>query len=136
MSASWIAFRRVPSSGVGQIRPPRPDSWKRLACPVTTSFPTRLPQQREWSAYADERIRRRRIVTSAGLAPAGVPPDNVHHRVLAKAHVAGNEPIGHPVGMHAEHPLGFLVRGTLTQLAPDAPGPSRCQAGFAEMRIQ
>jgi hypothetical protein len=44
-----------------------------------------------------------------GLALAGVPPDNVHHGVLAQAHVAGNEPIGKPVGMHAEHPLGFLV---------------------------
>ena len=32
--------------------------------------------------------------------------------------------------MHAEHPLGFLVRGTLTQLAPefDASCPGRCQA--------
>src|SRR6478609_8738927 len=32
-------------------------------------------------------------------------PDNLHHRVLAHAHVAGNEPIGQPVGMHAAHPL-------------------------------
>ena len=34
--------------------------------------------------------------------------------------------------MHAEHPLGLLVRGTLAHLAPkfDAPGSSRCQAGL------
>ena len=69
---------------------------------------------------------------SAGSGLAVVPPDDVHHRVLAQADVAGDEPIRQPVGMHAQHALGFLVRWALANLTPefDAPGPSRREAGL------
>src|SRR5262245_25646598 len=52
--------------------------------------------------------RARLGTTLAGLTFADAPPDNVHHSVLAQAHVARNKPVGQPVGMHAEHPLGLL----------------------------
>jgi hypothetical protein len=37
------------------------------------------------------------------------PPHDLHHRVLAQAHVTGDEPIGQSILMQAKHPLGFLV---------------------------
>jgi hypothetical protein len=45
----------------------------------------------------------------SGSMLTGIPPDDVHHRVLAQTYVARDEPIGQPVGMHAEYPLSLLV---------------------------
>jgi hypothetical protein len=54
-----------------------------------------------------------------------VPSNNVHNRVLAQTHVAGNEPIRKPIGMHAQQALGLLVRWALANLTPEFPNTPR-----------
>ena len=58
--------------------------------------------------------------------------DDLHDRILAQTEIAADQPIGKPIGMHAERLLGLPVRRTLAHLAPkfDAPGSSGCQAGL------
>ena len=64
-----------------------------------------------------------------GLALA---PDDLHHRVFAQPHVAGDQPIGQAVVMQLAHLRRLLVRWALAHLAPeyDATGPGSSEAGF------
>ena len=60
---------------------------------------------------------------------------DLHDGVLSQAYVAADEAIGQPLLVHLEHPLRFLVGGTLTWLAAelDATGLGRSQ-GRSRMR--
>src|SRR5262245_23160002 len=73
------------------------------------------------------------MICAPGLLQWSVRPfDDVHERVLAEPDIAADQPVGQTFIVKGEHPLGFLLRRSLTHLPAElnAARLGRSEAGL------